>query len=130
MTFELKRGDIVIMTEKGSYSKKPRPALVIQAKQFSTLESVTLLPLTSDIERTLDFRIEIQPSHKNKLEKPSQIMVDKILTVKRSSIGRFLGHIEEDLLLKVDENLTEFLGLHRSFSWRFLQIFFKKLFQV
>ena len=111
MTLELKRGDIVTMAEKGHYSSKPRSALVIQSEQFITLESVTLLPLTGDIEPTLAFRVDIQPSEQNKLAKPSQVMIDKILTVKRNSIGRYLGHIEEDILSKVDERLATFLGL-------------------
>ena len=32
MTLKLKRGDIVTMAEKGHYSSKPRPALVIQSE--------------------------------------------------------------------------------------------------
>ena len=56
-------------------------------------------------------------------------MVDKITTLEYEKIGDSCGHIEEDVLLKVDEKLTEFLELRRSFSLHSLQIFFKKLFQ-
>ena len=115
MTLKLKRGDIVTMAEKGHYSSKPRPFLVMQLEQFSTLESITLLPLTGDIDTTLAFRVDIPPSGQNKLAKLSQVMVDKILTVKRHSIGRHLGHLAEDLLSIVDERLATFLGL-RPFS--------------
>ena len=37
------RGDLVIIAFKGEYGSKPRPALVVQADEFSDTASVTVL---------------------------------------------------------------------------------------
>ena len=43
---EVRRGDLVTISLPGAYGK-PRPALVVQDDGFSTLRSITVLPLTS-----------------------------------------------------------------------------------
>jgi len=42
------RGEFVTVTMQGDFGK-PRPALVIQANQFSEHASVTVLPVTSTL---------------------------------------------------------------------------------
>ncbi len=44
------RGDIVIVSAKGAYTGKPRPALVVQADAYTpTHASVTMCPMTTDL---------------------------------------------------------------------------------
>lgn len=116
MTFQsrskLKRGELVtVRIEKD----KSRPSVVVQSDLFTTPRSITVIPITTTIT-SLPIRVRIQPSKKNGLRETSEIMVDKITTLDYEKIGDSCGHIEEDVLLKVDENLTKFLGLRRSFS--------------
>ncbi|MBO6036058.1 MAG: type II toxin-antitoxin system PemK/MazF family toxin [Acetobacter sp.] len=116
MTLKLKRGDLITTIGKGDFNSKPRPALVIQSEQFSTHNSVTVLPLTSEIIDAPLLRVTVQPSEQNGLKKPSQVMIDKIRTSKSETIGLPVGHLEEDILSTlVDERLAVFLGL-RPFS--------------
>lgn len=54
------RGDLVTVAMQGDFGK-PRPALVIQADQFSEHSSVTVLPLTSALMSAPLLRITVQP---------------------------------------------------------------------
>ncbi|PRD30520.1 UNVERIFIED_CONTAM: insO2 [Trichonephila clavipes] len=73
------RGDLVAIALSGDFGK-PRPALVIQANQFSEHTSVTILPLTSTLVPAPLLRVTVQPNAENGLQKPSQVMIDKAMT--------------------------------------------------
>ena len=78
----LQRGLIVTVASPGVYSGKPRPALVVQANRWlQGHPSVTLCPLTSTLLNAPLVRIPVQPSGTNGLQKPSQLMADKLFTV-------------------------------------------------
>ena len=104
------RGDLVTVAMQGDFGK-PRPALVIQANQFSEHSSATVLPITSALVAAPLLRVKVQPSAENGLQKPSQVMVDKAITVKREKVGPAFGRIEADALMEVERCLAVFLGL-------------------
>ena len=104
------RGDFVTIAMQGDFGK-PRPALVIQADLFSEHASVTVLPVTSTLVAAPLLRITVQPSVENGLQKPSQVMVDKTMTVKRDKIGPAFGRIDADLLVEVERCLAVFVGI-------------------
>jgi mRNA interferase MazF len=94
------RGDFVAIAMQGDFGK-PRPALVIQADQFDEHATVTVLPVTSTLVAAPLLRITVQPSTESGLQKPSQVMVDKAMTVKRDKVGPVFGRIGEDALVEV-----------------------------
>ena len=95
----------------GDYGK-PRPALVIQADVFNqTHASVTLLPVTSTLVDAPLFRLTVEPSPGNGLRALSQIMIDKVTTARRARIGSTIGHLEDDLLLRVSRALALWVGI-------------------
>lgn len=104
------RGDLVTIAMQGDFDK-PRPALVIQASQFSEHTSVTVLPITSTMVAAPLLRVTVQPGAENGLEVPSQIMVDKAMTVKRNKVGAAFGHVDADTLVQVERCLAVFLGI-------------------
>lgn len=104
------RGDFVTIVTQGDYGK-PRPALVIQANQFGEHASVTVLPITSALVAALLLRITVQPSAGNGLQKPSQVMVDKALTVRREKVGPSFGRIDADAMVEIERCLAVFLGI-------------------
>ena len=104
------RGDLVTVAMQGEFGK-PRPALVIQANQFSEHNSATVLPITSTLVAAPLLRVTVQPSAENRLLKPSQVMVDKALTVRRDKVGPAFGHIDADALVEVERCLAVFLGI-------------------
>ncbi|WP_439849147.1 type II toxin-antitoxin system PemK/MazF family toxin [Thioalkalicoccus limnaeus] len=89
----------------------PRPALVIQADHFNEHATVTVLPVTSTLVAAPLLRIAVQPSAENGLQKPSQVMVDKAVTVKRDKVRQTFGHIDAETMVEVDRCLAVFLGI-------------------
>lgn len=83
----------------------------MQADAFQALNSVTVLRLTSELHDWPSFRVTVEPSQDNGLRQPSQIMVDKAATVPRDRIGRRIGRLDTETLLRVDGGPARFLGL-------------------
>ena len=108
----MKRGDLVTIALQGDYGK-PRPGLIIQADQYSAHTSVTVLPVTSTLVDAPLLRITLVPDSDNGLEQPSQVMVDKAVTVRRERVGRIIGQVSPDELLQVERCLAVFLGIAR-----------------
>lgn len=57
------------------------------------------------------FRLGVFPDDRNGLEKPSQITVDKILTVPREKVGRVIGRLDDRTMVEVNRALAVFLGM-------------------
>lgn len=104
------RGDFVTIAMQGDFGK-PRPALVIQADQFNEHATVTVLPVTSSLVAAPLLRVTVQPSAENGLQKPSQVMVDKSMTVKRDKLGQTFGRIDVNVMVEVERCLAVFLGI-------------------
>lgn len=106
------RGVIVVVATKGAYSGKPRPALVVQSDLFNeTHASLTVCPITSDCIDAPLFRVPVPPGARTGLRAPSQVMVDKILSVPRSAIAKEIGRCESGEVVAVDDALRRWLAL-------------------
>ncbi|MGV8893961.1 MAG: type II toxin-antitoxin system PemK/MazF family toxin [Burkholderiaceae bacterium] len=107
----MKRGDFVTIAMQGDFGK-PRPALIIQSDQFNqTHATVTVLLVSSEIVAAPLFRIAVTPDDRNGLQKPSQIMADKVMTIKREKLGTAFGSAADDVMLAVNRSLAVFLGI-------------------
>lgn len=106
----MRRGDFVTIATQGDFAK-PRPALVIQSDQFNEHATVTVLPMTSTLVAAPLLRITIPSSPESGLQKPSQVMVDKALTVKSDKVGQAFGRIEAHAMVEVERCLAVFLGI-------------------
>jgi mRNA interferase MazF len=108
----LDRGSIVTVAATGVYSGKPRPAVVVQARQWLQAHpSITLCPLTSTLVEAPLIRLAVAPSPSNGLTKPSQLMVDKLFTVPIQSVGGVVGVLEPQALIELDLALRGWLEL-------------------
>jgi mRNA interferase MazF len=105
----MKRFDIYTTTG-GTYSTKPRPAVIIQALAFDDFDSLTVIPMTT-IEVNSDFRIRIEPSQENNLGKTGFVMIDKLTTIKKSGLGEYIGHIEDKYINEIEYALLKFIGI-------------------
>lgn len=106
----VKRGDLVVVAMQGDYGK-PRPALVVQSDLFNDVHpSVTVLPVTSTIVDAPLFRVTVEPSAQNGLRAVSQVMVDKVTTVRRDRLGKRIGRLDDDLLVRVSRAMVMWLG--------------------
>ncbi len=106
----LKRGTLVTVAAPGDYGK-PRPALVVQSDFFREHPSITLCLITSDLRDAPLFRITIHPSTDNGLQKPSQIMIDKLVTVSREKLRNVIGRLEDKTTIEVNRALALWVGL-------------------
>lgn len=108
----MKRGDVVVVAARGAYSGKPRPAVVVQSDLFNeTHASLTLCLITSELRDAPLFRIALEPSERNGLNRASQVMVDKVFSATRENIGRNIGELDTADLQRVDEALRLWLQL-------------------
>ena len=106
----MRRGDIVTVAMNGDFGK-PRPALVIQADQFDEHATITVLPVTGTLVAAPLIRVAVQPTVDNGLQKPSQVMVDKTMTLKRGKVGPPFGRLDADSMVEVERCLAVFLGI-------------------
>ena len=107
----VRRGDIVIAAIPGDFGK-PRPALIIQSDIFNDdPASIVLCPLTTELLELPVFRIAVAPTEANGLRAQSQVMIDKIVTVRPQRLRETIGSLDDQTLRRVDGALAVFLGL-------------------
>ncbi len=107
----MKRGDLVIVSAPGDYGK-PCPAVIIQSDIFNeTHASIVVCLVTSERQDAPLFRIDVQPSETTGLKMTSQIMVDKIVALRRERIDQHIGRINDDTLIRLNRSLALFIGL-------------------
>ncbi|KPF77613.1 hypothetical protein IP88_05780 [alpha proteobacterium AAP81b] len=108
----MKRGDVVILAERGALTGKPRPAVVIQSDTVNDLATRVVVALVgSSGPEAPAFRIAVLPDADNGLVTASRIMVDHLVTVARSSIARQVGRIDPVTMRAVDAALRRWLAL-------------------
>jgi mRNA interferase MazF len=105
----MKRGDLVTVILPGAYGK-PRPAVVVQPDRYEAMESVTFLPLTSEVLPKQVFRITIAPTAENGLQTQSQVMADKCSTLPLTNVGAVFGRLDDASMGRIDRALAAFLG--------------------
>ena len=109
---DLIRGTIVSFGERGEYTGKPRPGIVIQHSSTLTLSpSVTLCGLTTFEVPPNRARVPLIPSDANGLRSVSYAMVDKIVSISRTRIGRVIGTLDRRDLDVLDGALRRWLDL-------------------
>lgn len=107
----MRRGDIWTVAGGGDYTGKPRPVVIVQDDNFPSTASITICAFTSDETDAPLFRLAVTPNAGNGLRAPSRLMVDKITTVPKSKIGRQLGRLDDEDILRLNRALLVFLGL-------------------
>lgn len=107
----MKRGDLVTVALQGNFGK-PRPALVVQSDKFNDAHAtVTVLLVSSEWVDAPLFRIDLQPDAQNNLDRASQILVDKAMTVRRTRLGAAFGSVSGEAMVAVNRALAVFLGI-------------------
>lgn len=107
----LRRGNVVTVAAPGDYGK-PRPAVVIQADALNAAgaEGVILALMTSTVRNAPLLRLTVDASVAG-LDRPTQVMVDKIVTVRRSKVGRVVGRLSDADLVALNRLLAFVIGL-------------------
>jgi mRNA interferase MazF len=107
----MKRGNIVTVAMQGDFGK-PRPALVLQSDLFSDIHgTVTVALISSEIVQAPIFRLDIEPNEANGLTRPSQVQIDKIMSIRSKKIGSVIGDLNDVMMVRVNRALALWLGL-------------------
>jgi mRNA interferase MazF len=107
----MKRGDVVTVATSGDYGK-PRPAVVVQTDLLNdTHASVVVCLVTSTLVDAPLLRLTVEPSPRSGLQRRSQVMVDKIVSVPREKIGSRIGVLDDEALLALSRALAFVIGL-------------------
>ena len=113
------RGDIVLVnlpqTTDGAGHEQvgTRPALIVHEDATSdTLSVVMIVPFTSNLKaQRFPRTIFIEPSKSNGLAVPSVLPVFQLRAIDRQRVGRKMGHLEDELMEKVNQEMKDLLGL-------------------
>jgi mRNA interferase MazF len=105
------RGEIWTAAGGKDYAGKPRPIVIVQDDRFDATNSITICAFTSDPTDAPLFRLVVEPSPANGLDKPSRLMVDKVTTVPKARLGKRIGRLSDSDMVRVNRALLIFLGL-------------------
>ena len=94
-----------------SYAGKPHPAVIVQEDRFDATASVTVCVFTTDMTEAPLFRLPVTPSERNGLRSASRLMVDKLTTVARERLGRRIGSLDDEDVVRLNRAILVFLGL-------------------
>lgn len=107
----MKRGEIWSAAGRQDYAGKPRPVAIVQDDRFAATASVTVCPFTSDPTDAPLLRLAVEPTQTNGLITRSRLMVDKITTVPKEKLGRRIGRLGDDDVVRLNRAILIFLGL-------------------
>ena len=108
----MRRGELVTVAAPGDYGK-PRPAVVIQADALNSAGPATVIValVTSHLREAPLLRLAIEPTPASGLQRPCQVMVDKLLTVPTSRLGSVIGRLSDQELVALNRQLAFVVGL-------------------
>ncbi|MBM3779192.1 MAG: type II toxin-antitoxin system PemK/MazF family toxin [Acidimicrobiia bacterium] len=106
------RGAIVVVAARGPYAGKPRPAVVVPSDLFNpTHASVTVCPLTTECVDAPLVRVTLPPGERTGLDEVSQVMVDKVTSVRHETIAREIGRCDPFYVDQINDALRRWLDL-------------------
>lgn len=83
---------------------------MLQDDLFAATDSVTVVPLTTTLTDAPLLRVRVTSSDLTDLEHDSEVMVDKLTTVRPSNVQGRVGRLNAKHLAEVERYLTTFLG--------------------
>ena len=107
----MKRGEIWTVAGGNGYTGKPRPAVIIQGDAFDATASIIVCALTTEPTHAPLFRLSIEPNIDNGLRAPCRLMIDKITSLPRSRLGKRVGRLGDEDLVRLNRAALVFLGL-------------------
>ena len=107
----MKRGEIWTASGGADYAGKARPVVIVQDDAFDASASITICVLTTNASDAPLFRLPVEPNMENGLRVRCRLMVDKITTVPRARLGRRIGRLDDDDIVRLNRAALVFLGL-------------------
>jgi len=105
----IERGAVYLMASRGTYTGKPRPAVILQNEDLQ-IRSVIVLPLTSEAAGSREIRVELAPDDRNGLRSLSYVMCDKITAIPTASLRERIGSIDAETVRRIEAAVLTVLG--------------------
>lgn len=108
----MRRGDIIVASQRGDYTGKPRPYVVVQ--RGSTLghsSSVTACPITSELLGPGKTRIALPAGVTTGLLVASEVEINRIATLRRERVSEVIGQVPSEQMRMIDKALKIWLDL-------------------
>ena len=109
----MKRGEVWTVSAGDPYAGKPHPAVIVQEDRFEATSSITICAFTTDPTEAPLLRMLVEPSDRNGLGSASRLMIDEITTVSKARLGKRIGKLNDEDVVRLNRALTVFLGLAR-----------------
>jgi mRNA interferase MazF len=109
----MKRGEVWTVSDGALHAGKPRPAVIVQEDRFEGTSSITVCAFTTDPTDAPLLRMLAEPTDCNGLKSASRLMIDKITTVPKARLGKRLGNLNDEDVIRLNRALTVFLGAAR-----------------
>ncbi len=106
----IRRGDIITVAASGDYGK-PRPAIVIQSDWLDETDSVLVCLITTTHRETPLYRLDVPNDPTTGLREASQIMIEKVMAVRRVKCGPPIGRIDAPTLATLGRMLALMIGV-------------------
>jgi mRNA interferase MazF len=107
----VRRSEVWTAAAGAGYTGKPRPVVIIQDDRFDATDSVTVCAFTTDPTEAPLIRLPVVPDEQNGLREASSLMVDKITTVPRSKLGKRVGRLNDQDMVRLGRAVVVFFGL-------------------
>ena len=111
----MKFGDIYLVNcdpSVGHEYRKVRPAVVVQMEEINKSSPVvTIVPVSSQVEKFTSNDVFVEKDHKNRLAKDSIIRVQHISSFDRSRFLQKIGEINSPVSRKIRGYLRKHFGL-------------------
>ena len=104
------RGQIVTVAVQGDYGK-PRPAVIIQSDWLDETDSVLVCLITTTRRDAPLYRVDLPTDRATGLREPSQIMIEKIMAVRREKCGAAIGQLDAATLVALNRMLALIIGV-------------------
>jgi mRNA interferase MazF len=107
----MRRGDIWTASGGKDYAGKPRPVVIVQDDSFDSTASITVCAFTTDETDAPLIRLLIEPTTDTGLLMASRLMVDKMTTVPKFKLGKRIGRLNDQDIVRLNQAILVFLGL-------------------
>lgn len=107
----MRRGDVVLVSLPGDYGKT-RPAVVVQNDETADIfKSCTILLMTSELVSGSLYRLTVEPTIANGLDRTSQVQIDKIASPPRSKLRGPVGRLTDGQMRDIELALLRHLDI-------------------
>jgi mRNA interferase MazF len=87
--------------------------VIVQEDRFDATNSITLCVFTTDPTEAPLLRMLIEPTDRSGLSSASRLIIDKVTTVPKARLGKRIGKLTDEDVVRLNRALTVFLGLAR-----------------